>query len=55
MKTAEYYVTASSEIDLSKCTFIPEAPRVDKKEKGHSEAANERAKSPNKLGMYCTF
>ena len=52
MKTAEYYVTASSEIDLSKCTFIPEAPRVDKKEKGHSEAANDRAKSPNKLGKF---
>ena len=49
MKTAEHYVTNSSEIDLSKCTFIPEAPRIDKKEKGHSEASNERSKSPSKL------
>ena len=34
MQTAEHYVTNSAEIDLSKCTLIPDAPRIDKKEKG---------------------
>ena len=36
MQTAEHYVTNSAEIDLSKCTLIPDAPRIDKKEKGTS-------------------
>ena len=35
MQTAEHYVTNSAEIDLSKCTLIPDAPRIDKKEKGN--------------------
>ena len=45
MKTAEYYVKNSADIDLSKCTFVPEAPRIRKYTEsvtGHSEAVNER-------------
>ena len=41
-KTAEHYVSNASEIDLAKCTFIPEAPRIKNQSvSGHSEAANQ--------------
>ena len=50
--TAEYYVENASEVDLSKCTFIPEAPRTNaKQDGGHSEAVNDSVakEKPNKL------
>ena len=37
-------MTHSSEIDLAKCTFVPEAPRIKKQSEsvsGHSEAVNQ--------------
>ena len=50
MKTADYYVQNSSEIDLSKCTYVPEAPRVNAKtDGGHSEAVNEAKEKSNRL------
>jgi hypothetical protein len=49
MKMADYYVTHSSEIDLAKCTVIPEAPRIQAKGDGdHSGSANETER-PSKL------
>ena len=39
---ADYYVQNATEIDLAKCTFIPEAPRVQHQSvSGHSEAVNQ--------------
>ena len=52
MKLAEHYVENSSEIDLSKCTFIPEAPRIKPSGRaGHSEAVTDASDSdrPSKL------
>ena len=47
-KTAEYYVKNSSEIDLTKGTYVPEAPRIQRlttTDGGHSEeVANSLAK-----------
>ena len=53
-KTAEYYVKHSSEIDLTKGTYIPEAPRTQRlttTDGGHSEqVANSLAKEkPGRL------
>lgn len=52
MKTADYYVSNSGEIDLAKCTYIPEAPRAKlvSESQGHSEAATRSTlERPNKL------
>ena len=53
-KTAEYYVKHSSEIDLTKGTYVPEAPRIQRlttTDGGHSEqVANSLAKEkPGRL------
>lgn len=52
MKIAEHYVTHGTEIDVSKCTFIPEAPRVmNADQDGHSEAVidTQMSNQPNQL------